>query len=199
MTSSLSRVSHAPASSVDPGVARSLVDRLVRVVPDFPRPGILFRDLTPLLADPDGLAVCVRALAAGLTDRLGPVPSGARRLVAGMEARGFMVGAPVAMALGRGFVALRKPGKLPPPTLSRSYELEYGEASLELNPATVAAGDEVVIVDDLLATGGTAAAAARLVEAAGARVAGFAFLMELADLHGRDVLGDAPVVCLATY
>lgn len=202
---SLWRVPDTAAQSTDlPADLRAAhdhVDRLVRVVPDFPRPGILFRDFTPLLADAVALSSVVGTLAREIDGmfRAGDGAEGGSWKIAGMEARGFMIGAPVALALGIGFVALRKPGKLPPPVRSESYALEYGSASLELGPATVAAGDRVVIVDDLLATGGTAAAATRLVRDAGARVAGCAFVMELGALHGRDRLGRLPVVSIATY
>lgn len=157
------------------------VRELIADVPDFPSPGILFKDITPLLADADGLADVVEAFT-----RL--VPAGGVDLVAGMEARGFLFGAPVAHALGVGFLPLRKAGKLPPPTSSVSYDLEYGSASIELRAGTLDPGARVLIIDDVLATGGTAAAAAELVEQCGGVVAGLAFLLELEALHGRDRL-----------
>jgi adenine phosphoribosyltransferase len=160
---------------------------LIADVPDFPSPGILFKDITPLLADADGLADVVEAFTRlALADGNGG--AGGIDVVAGMEARGFLLGAPVAHALGLGFLPLRKAGKLPPPTHSVSYDLEYGSASIELRSGTLAPGARVLIIDDVLATGGTAAAAAQLVETCGGVVAGLAFLLELEALHGRDKL-----------
>jgi len=154
---------------------------LIADVPDFPSPGILFKDITPLLADAEGLADVVEAFTRlALADGVD--------VVAGMEARGFLLGAPVAHALGLGFLPLRKAGKLPPPTESVSYDLEYGSAAIELRSGTLTPGARVLIIDDVLATGGTAAAAAQLVEQCGGVVAGLAFLLELEALHGRDRL-----------
>jgi len=153
------------------------VDELVRLVPDFPEPGVLFRDITPLLADADAFAGTCDALAA-LVD--GPVD-----LVAGMEARGFLLAAPVAVRLGAGLIPVRKAGKLPGPSASESYSLEYGDATIELHPSTVPAGARVLVIDDVLATGGTAAATVRLLERCGAQVAGVAFLVEIEALGGR--------------
>jgi adenine phosphoribosyltransferase len=154
---------------------------LIADVPDFPSPGILFKDITPLLADAEGLADVVEAFTRlALADGVD--------VVAGIEARGFLLGAPVAHALGLGFLPLRKAGKLPPPTHSVSYDLEYGSASIELRSGTLSPGARVLIIDDVLATGGTAAAAAQLVEKCGGVVAGLAFLLELQALHGRDKL-----------
>ncbi|WP_199424088.1 adenine phosphoribosyltransferase [Actinotalea solisilvae] len=172
----------------------SLAERaaaLVVDVPDHPAPGVTFKDITPLLADGPTFAAVVRHL-------VDHAPAGVD-LVAGMEARGFVVGAPVAVALGAGFVPVRKEGKLPRRTLSGSYDLEYGSAVIELHPDTVPAGSRVLVVDDVLATGGTAAATVRLLEEAGAEVVGLAFLMELTFLHGRDRLGDHDVEVLLTY
>jgi adenine phosphoribosyltransferase len=152
---------------------------LVRDVPDHPEPGITFRDITPLLADPIAFAAVVDALAQ-------TVPDGAVDVVAGMEARGFILGAPVARRLGVGFVPIRKAGKLPWRTVSASYALEYGEATLELHEDAFSPGQRVLLVDDVLATGGTAVAAAELVHRAGARVAGIGVLIELVALGGRD-------------
>jgi adenine phosphoribosyltransferase len=172
---------------------RSLAARaasLIRDVPDYPQPGVVFKDITPLLADGETFTAVVEHLARSVE---GPVD-----LVAGMEARGFILGAPVATALGAGFVAVRKVGKLPGPTLAASYDLEYGTATVELQPETVPSGARVLVVDDVLATGGTAAATARLLEDAGGTVVGLSFLMELEFLHGRKVLEGRRVSSLVT-
>ena len=170
-------------SSLVPERATRVRD-LIADVPDFPSPGILFKDITPLLADAEGLADVVEAFV-----RLARADEGGGiDLVAGMEARGFLFGAPVAHALGLNFLPLRKAGKLPPPTESVSYDLEYGSATIELRSGTLTPGARVLIIDDVLATGGTAAAAAQLVEQCGGVVAGLAFLLELEALHGRDRL-----------
>jgi adenine phosphoribosyltransferase len=162
---------------------------LIRDVPDFPQPGIVYKDITPLLASRQGYAAAVADLVtAARTESLGRVDA-----VVAMEARGFLVGAPVALALGVPFVPVRKAGKLPSATVSRSYDLEYGHATLELHADGLAAGDRVLIVDDLLATGGTVAATAELVAELGAVVAGVAVLIELTFLPGRAVLTAAGV------
>ncbi len=165
----------------------------VRSVPDFPVPGILFRDITPLLGDPQALASSIEQLRALLAPVLarGPIDK-----IVGIESRGFLFGVPLALALGAGFVPLRKPGKLPWQKLSRSYALEYGEATLELHVDAIAPGERVVVVDDLLATGGTALAAAELVEESGGLVAALAFVVELVGLDGRAILGDRSVLSL---
>lgn len=169
--------------------------RLVRDIPDFPEPGVVFKDITPLLADPDGFAAVVEGLAAAGRDADGtPVVD----KVLGMEARGFILAAPVALALGVGFVPVRKAGKLPHDTHSVAYALEYGEAVLELHQDAVAPGERVLVIDDVLATGGTARATDELVTACGATTAAFAFLMELGFLDGRRVLGDVPTSVLLT-
>jgi adenine phosphoribosyltransferase len=175
-------------------VAAEALGRLVRDVADFPTPGILFKDLTPVLADPEGL----RAIVAALADA-GRAPDGRPVIdkVVGMEARGFILAAPVAIALGVGFVPVRKAGKLPGATHSVSYALEYGEAVLEIHRDGIAAGERVLVVDDVLATGGTARATAELVAACGGTVAGMAFLMELSFLSGRAAVGDVPLTALA--
>ncbi|WP_253871332.1 adenine phosphoribosyltransferase [Promicromonospora umidemergens] len=163
------------------------VRNLIVDVPDFPSPGILFKDITPLLADAQGLADVIEAFTRlALADGRGG--TGGIDVVAGMEARGFLLGTPVAHALGLGFLPLRKAGKLPPPTERVSYDLEYGSAAIELRSGTLTPGARVLIIDDVLATGGTAAAAAQLVEQCGGVVAGLAFLLELETLHGRDRL-----------
>jgi adenine phosphoribosyltransferase len=163
---------------------------LIREVPDFPQPGVLFRDLTPLLYDPNAL----RAANDALAERARAL---APQVVAGIEARGFLFGVPVAERLGLPFVPVRKPGKLPAAYASVAYALEYGEAELQLHHEPSVGGLRVLVVDDLLATGGTAEAAGRLVEALGGTVAGYAFCVELAALAGRARLS-APVVALVT-
>ena len=174
-------------------VTRDIADviaSLTREVPDFPAPGILFKDLTPLLADPDGLAAVTEALA--------EFASGAE-LVAGIDARGFLLGAAVATRLGTGVLAVRKGGKLPPPVRSESYNLEYGSATLEIPAEGVdLAGRNVVIIDDVLATGGTVAATARLLDDAGAAVTGVGVVLELAALRGREAVAPLPVSSLRT-
>ena len=172
-----------------------MLDRLIRDVPDFPEPGVLFKDITPLLADHDGFSAVVRALADAGRDAVGEVVVDK---VVGMEARGFILAAPVALALGAGFVPVRKAGKLPGPTHAVSYALEYGEATLEVHQDAFEDGDRVLLVDDVLATGGTAAATRKLVEQCGATVAGFAVLMELSFLPGRATVGDLPLRSLKT-
>ncbi len=155
-------------------------------IPDFPKPGILFRDVTGVIGDPVGFRLAVDALCR----RLEGV---AFDLVAGMESRGFIFGAPVACRLGKGFLPVRKPGKLPRATVSESYALEYGTATLEIHRDDIRPGQKVVLVDDLLATGGTAAAAARLVERLGGTVVKVLTLIELVDLGGRARLSHYPV------
>lgn len=170
------------------------LDRLVMDVPDFPEPGIVFKDITPLLADHDGFTAVIEALAAAGRDESGrPIVD----KVLGMEARGFILAAPVALALGAGFIPVRKAGKLPRETHAVSYSLEYGDATLELHQDAVAAGERVLLVDDVLATGGTVAATVDLARRSGAEVVGVAVLMELAALDGRAVVGaDVPVTAL---
>lgn len=165
---------------------------LVRDVPDFPKKGILFRDITPLLAHGPAFVEIVDALAA--------IARAARATkIAAPESRGFIFGAPVAAKLGIGFVPIRKPGKLPAKKRSVTYALEYGTDTLEMHEDGAAAGDRVLLVDDLLATGGTIRAVADLVETTGATVVGFAFVIELAALKGREKLGVRPVHALLTY
>jgi adenine phosphoribosyltransferase len=163
----------------------SRVDELVRLVPDYPKPGVLFRDITPLLADGPAFAAVVDAIAAA-------APEGVD-LVAGMEARGFLLASPVAVALGAGVLPVRKAGKLPGPTAVEHYELEYGHASVEIHPFTVPDGARVLVIDDVLATGGTAAATVSLLEQCGASVVGLSFLVELEALAGRERLGGHPI------
>jgi adenine phosphoribosyltransferase len=168
----------------------ALLTRLIRDVADFPSPGVVFKDVSPLLADPDGFAAVVTAMAAPGRDAGGAT---AVDKVVGLEARGFIFGAPVALALGAGFVPVRKAGKLPGATHQVSYALEYGEAVVEIHRDALQPGDRVLVVDDVLATGGTAAAARTLVEASGASVTAVSVLLELAFLRGRAALGETPV------
>ena len=170
----------------------ALLDERIRAIPDWPVPGVVFRDITPLLADPRGLP----AVSAGIRAALGAQGLTGGDLVAGVEARGFVLGAPLAVALGVGFVPVRKQGKLPGDVHAETYDLEYGTATLELQVGSVAGGHRVLLVDDVLATGGTARAAVALLDAAGAEVVALAVLLEIAALHGRAQLGDLPVVSL---
>jgi adenine phosphoribosyltransferase len=170
--------------------AAEALQRLVVDVPDHPQPGVVFKDIMPLLADPVGLAAVVAELAAAGRDESGAVVVDK---VVGMEARGFILAAPVALALGVGFVPVRKAGKLPRATHAVSYSLEYGEETLEVHRDGLAAGERVLLVDDVLATGGTAAATRDLVAACGATAVGLAVLLELSFLPGRATVGDLPV------
>jgi adenine phosphoribosyltransferase len=174
---------------------RTALEKLVVDVPDYPEPGIVFKDITPLLADHDAFTRVVEALAAAGRDESGAVLVDK---VVGMEARGFILAAPVALALGTGFVPVRKAGKLPRETYAVSYALEYGEATLELHRDAIAPGDRVLLVDDVLATGGTVKATRSLVESSGGTVHGVAVLMELGFLPGRESLGDLSVTTLLT-
>ncbi|NHA68476.1 adenine phosphoribosyltransferase [Phycicoccus flavus] len=164
----------------------ALVARSLRDVPDFPRPGVVFKDVTPLVADPAAFGAVVRGLAE-------PWREGGVDLVAGVEARGFVVGAALAHELGLGFVPVRKAGKLPGDTVEASYELEYGSATIEVHADALAAGQRVLLVDDVLATGGTALAAWDLLELVGGTVVEFGCVVELAFLGGRAALGERPV------
>ena len=175
------------ASSVERTGLGDLLERLVHDVPDFPSPGVLFKDITPLLADPEGLAAVVEALAAVGRDADGSVVVDK---VVGMEARGFILAAPVAVALGVGFVPVRKAGKLPGETYAVSYALEYGQETLEVHVDGIRSGERVLLVDDVLATGGTADATRRLVERSGGVSHALAVLLELSSLSGRDAIGD---------
>ncbi len=167
---------------------------LVRDIPDFPMPGIVFKDITPILADPAALAHAVSALAADAAARLGPID-----VVIAAEARGFLLGPAVARELGAGFVLARKPGKLPWSTVRAEYLLEYGSDALELHSDAVAAGARVLVHDDLLATGGTARALCSLVEQLDGSVAGCSFLVELGFLGGRARLEGYDVHALLGY
>lgn len=170
--------------------ARDAMSRLVLDVPDYPQSGVMFKDITPLLADHAGFSAVIAALADEGRDAAGDVVVDK---VVGMEARGFILAAPVALALGAGFVPVRKIGRLPRATHAVSYSLEYGEATLELHQDAIEPGERVLLVDDVLATGGTAAAARQLVEACGGTCVGVAVLMELGFLSGRAAVGGLPV------
>jgi len=169
-----------------------LIRSLVRDVPDFPKRGIVFKDITPVVGSPVGLRAAVNGLAARCRARK-PTK------IVGVESRGFIFGAALALKLGVGFVPVRKPGKLPWKTRRETYALEYGTDALEIHVDALRKGDRVVVVDDLLATGGTAAATARLVRRSGARVLEVAFVVELAFLHGRRKLRGLPVSSLVAY
>lgn len=166
-----------------------LATSLIRDIPDFPKPGIVFKDITPVLQDPAAFHEVVNLMAEHCRE-WNPTA------VAGIESRGFIFGAPIALMLNVPLVLVRKLGKLPADTLAEEYSLEYGTNTVEMHRDSVKPGDRIVVIDDLLATGGTAAASARLIEALGGQVAGYAFLVELSFLHGRAILGDAPVSAL---
>ncbi len=168
------------------------LDGYIRDIADFPKPGITFKDITPLLADGPALAAAVDGLSRPFAD-LGITK------VVGMEARGFIFAAPVAVALGGGFVPVRKAGKLPWAVNRQEYQLEYGTDLLEIHQDALTADDRVLIVDDVLATGGTAAATVELIGQSGAEVAALAFVIELGFLGGRAPLGDAAITALVTY
>ncbi|WP_037860034.1 adenine phosphoribosyltransferase [Streptomyces sp. NRRL S-340] len=172
---------------------RELLLSRIRDVADYPEPGVMFKDITPLLADPAAFSALTEALAEIGTRQ------GATKVV-GLEARGFILGAPVALRAGLGFIPVRKAGKLPGATLRQAYDLEYGSAEIEVHAEDLSAGDRVLVVDDVLATGGTAEASVQLIRSAGAEVAGVAVLMELGFLGGRarleDVLAGAPLEAL---
>ncbi|KPK76149.1 MAG: adenine phosphoribosyltransferase [Phycisphaerae bacterium SM23_30] len=166
--------------------------RLIRNVPDFPKPGIVFRDITPLLAHAEGLALAARKMA-------DPFRRQMVDLVVGAESRGFIFGALAARELHCGFVPVRKPGKLPAQTVTEKYQLEYGADQLQMHADALKPGQKVLLVDDLLATGGTMQACCRLVEKLGGHIVGISFLIELAFLHGRDKLIEYPVRALISY
>jgi len=167
----------------------TLIKTYVRDIPDYPQPGVVFKDITPLLADGEAFRAVIDVLAG----TYGPVDK-----VAGIEARGFILAAPVAAQLGAGFIPIRKKGKLPGATFAEDYQLEYGTATIEVLTDAFDPGDRVLVIDDVLATGGTARATADLVQRTGARVAGIAVLLELSFLHGRAKLADVPVTALTT-
>ncbi|MFE4862470.1 adenine phosphoribosyltransferase [Streptomyces sp. NPDC056670] len=167
----------------------------IRDVPDYPKPGVMFKDITPLLADPEAFTALTDALAELCVQR------GATKIV-GLEARGFILAAPVSVRAGIGFIPVRKAGKLPGATLKQAYELEYGTAEIEVHAEDLSAGDRVMVIDDVLATGGTAEASLELIRRAGAEIAGVAVLMELSFLSGRErlesALDGAPLDALIT-
>jgi adenine phosphoribosyltransferase len=165
---------------------------LIRDIPDFPQPGVVFKDITPVLADPDGFSMLVKAMADPFRD------AGVSQ-VAGIEARGFTLAAPVALELGAGFVPIRKPGKLPYETIRQDYALEYGTDSLEVHVDAIEPGERVLLVDDVIATGGTAAAAVKLLEGIGAKVVGFSVFIELVFLQGNAMLDGVPIHALVRY
>jgi adenine phosphoribosyltransferase len=165
---------------------------VVRNIPDFPKPGIQFKDITPVLADPRLFAGCVELL----VDRFTP---GSVDIVAGIDARGFIFAAAAAIRLGAGFVPVRKQGKLPFETFEQSYDLEYGTSTIAIHKDALRAGRRVLLIDDLLATGGTASAAARLLVRAGAEICEISFFIELGFLNGREKLAGFPVRSLVTY
>lgn len=166
--------------------------RLIRDIPDFPQPGITFKDITPVLQNPEAFAEVVQCLADYAKSRNPDV-------IIAIESRGFILGAPVATALGKSFAPVRKVGKLPHETIQAEYSLEYGTAAVEMHRDAIRPGQRVLIVDDLLATGGTAAAAARLVEELGGQVVGIVFLIELGFLNGRNQLPGYDVKSFITY
>lgn len=164
----------------------------IRVINDFPKPGISFKDITTLLKDPEGYPEMINELVAVAEEF-------DFDLVASPEARGFVVGAPVAYAMKKGFIPVRKPGKLPAPAITQPYGLEYGANEVQIHVDAIKPGQKVLIVDDLLATGGTAMAAAKLTESLGGIVAGFLFVSELSALNGRELLKDYKVATLIQY
>ena len=168
------------------------ISKWIRDIPDFPEKGILFRDITPALLDP----IPFRNICDSLADRYENMEIDK---IAGIEARGFFFASVLAYRLGIGMIPLRKPGKLPWKTVSRSYSLEYGDATVEMHEDAVSEGERVLLVDDLLATGGTAAAAAELIESMGGKIEEIAFVIELSDLDGRKKLGERKIFSLLTY
>jgi adenine phosphoribosyltransferase len=167
---------------------------LIRDIPDFPKPGILFRDITTLLSNPEGLRYTLDTLTQECRDA-----GISADYVVGMESRGFIFGPPLAYQLGAGFIPVRKPGKLPAAVHTIEYELEYGLDRLEIHQDALQPDSRVLIIDDLIATGGTAAATAKLLQQIGCEIVGFGFIIELQDLGGRQKLPDVPIVTLISY
>lgn len=192
---------HLQANKADNVISNALLadklmdlKSLIRDIPDFPKPGIMFRDITTVLRDPDGLRYITDCLAEKL------VAAGLNAdYIVGMESRGFIIGAPLAYKLGLGFIPVRKPGKLPSLVHSVEYQLEYGTDSLEIHQDALQPGSRVVIIDDLIATGGTATATANLLQQIGCELLGFGFIIELQDLQGRKHLPNVPIVTLVEY
>jgi adenine phosphoribosyltransferase len=174
------------------GTSAEFLKSRIRNVPDFPKPGILFYDITTLLRDPEGFKAAIDSLAA-------PFASASIDIVVGIESRGFILGGAVADRLGAGFCPIRKPGKLPAKAIRESFSLEYGTDSLEMHVDAIEAGQRVLVVDDVLATGGTAKAAASLVKGLGGTLHGLAFLIELDFLNGREKLAGAQVTSVLHY
>ncbi len=168
---------------------------IIRDIPDFPQKGIIFRDITPLLANPQGLTKIVQ----GFQTKFAELNIGTIDVIIGIESRGFIIGAPLAMALGCSFVPVRKPKKLPSSVFRVEYSLEYGTDTLEMHCDAIAAGKRVIIIDDVIATGGTAAATANLIAQCGAELVGYGFLIELDFLNGRKALPEVPIVSLVNY
>lgn len=168
------------------------VKSLIRNIPDFPKPGIVYRDITTLLNNPEGLRHVIDHFSESFADEK-------IDYVVGIESRGFIFGAPIAYNLGAGFVPVRKAGKLPSKTHSVEYELEYGTDCLEIHQDAIQSGSRILVVDDLMATGGTAAATAALLNKLGTELVGFAFIIELLALEGRDKLNGVPIQSLVTY
>ena len=166
--------------------------RHIRPIPDFPKPGILFRDITPLLADAGAFAAAIQALAE-------PWRNAGVMAIAAVEARGFLFAGPLALELGVGVIPVRKPGKLPADTIAHEYDLEYGRDRLEMHKGVLPAGARVLVVDDVLATGGTAAACMKLIEAGGGHVVGASFLVEIAPLGGRERLAPHRIESVIVY
>jgi len=179
----------------DRRTAQEALERLTVDVPDWPEPGVTFKDITPVLADHHAFSAIITALAAAGRDDHGAVVVDK---VVGMEARGFILAAPVALALGVGFVPVRKAGKLPREAHAVTYSLEYGQATLELHRDAISPGERVLLVDDVLATGGTVDATRRLIEACGGTATGASVLMELGFLQPRALTGDLPIATLLT-
>lgn len=179
-------------ASSDPGASLARIQSLVRDIPDFPKPGIVFKDITPLLGDGQGLRESIELFAARLEGE--PLD-----YVVGIESRGFIFGAALAYVLGAGFIPVRKPGKLPAEVHRCEYQLEYGTDALEVHRDAFGAGARAIIIDDLLATGGTARATGELLRRLGGDLVGYFFLIELTFLNGRDRLSNAPVTSLIQY
>lgn len=167
-------------------------DKYIKNVPDFPKPGIQFKDITPLIGDGEAFRAAIKVMATFAKEQKADV-------IVGPDARGFIFGTPVAYELGIGFIPVRKPGKLPRETISMSYALEYGENTLAMHKDDILPGQRVVIVDDLLATGGTVEATIKLIESVGAKVVGCIFLIELDFLAGREKLHHIPILSLLHY